>query len=163
MNAERGARVVVGVDRSPQGLAALRAAAAQAARRGAPLHAVRVEALWSDSDTKQIDAAFKDAFGGVPAGLTVLRSIQPPPVASALAEYADGPEDLLVIGSSGRGLWHALWSGSVPLACIRKARCELLVVPPPPLARELRGRRRWRRRQPDLWSRFEHETAANRG
>lgn len=163
MNAERDARVIVGVDRSPQGLAALRAAAAQAAWRGVPLHAVRVEALWPDSDGKQIDAAFKDAFGGVPAGLTVLRSVQPPPVAPALVKYADGADDLLVIGSSGHGLWHALWSGSVALACVRKARCELLVVPPPALARELRERRLWHRRQSDLWRRFERETAINRG
>ena len=163
MDAERGARVVVGVDRTPQGLAALRTAVAEAAWRGLPLHAVRVEALWPDSDGKQIDAAFKDAFGGVPAGLTIERSIQSPPVASALTEYADGPDDLLVIGGSGRGLWHALWSGSVTLVCTRKARCEVLVVPAPPLARELRARRPWRRRRPDLWSRFERETAGNRG
>lgn len=162
MNGKRGARVIVGVDRSPQGLAALRAAATQAAWRGVPLHAVRVRQLWFDSDTAEIDAAFDEAFGGVPAGLQVERSLQPPPVALALSEYADRPEDLLVVGTTGRGLWHALWSGSIVRGCVRKVHCELLIVPAPPMARETPRRRLWRRNRRDLWRAFERETAANR-
>lgn len=162
MNAGHEARVVVGVDHTPQGLAALRAAAAEAGWRGMPLHAVRVEMVWPDSDLRSIDLAFDEALGGVPAGLAVTRGLQSPPVAQALAEYADGPDDLLVVGCSGRGFWHAVWSGSIARGCLHRAKCAVLVVPPPPLARE-QPRRPWRRRHPrqDLWRRFERETAGS--
>ncbi len=163
MDTGREARVVVGVDRSPQGLAALRAAAWEAGRRGMPLHAVRVEMVWPDSDLRTIDAAFGEALGGVPAGISVRRCLQSPPVPRALTAYADGADDLLVVGSSGRGWWHAVWCGSVSRACLRRARCAVLVVPAPPLARERPRRRFAHRGRQDLWRRFERETAASRG
>ncbi len=157
MSAGCAGRVIVGIDCAPQGLAALRAAVGEAALRGMPLHAVRIEELWPEASGGQIDTAFNEALGGIPEGLTIERSVQPPPVAGTLAEYADRPEDLLVIGSSCHGWWHTLWSGSVARACVRKARCRLLVVPAPPLARELRGHRRFQP-QRDVWRRFERET-----
>ena len=163
MNAGREARVVVGVDRSPQGLAALRAAVWEAGSRRAPLYAVRVEMVWPDSDPRTIDAAFDEALGGVPAGISVRRCLQSPPVPRALTAYADGPDDLLVVGSSGRGWWHSMWCGSIYRACLRRARCAVLVVPPPPLARERPRRRFAHAGRQDLWRRFERETAISRG
>lgn len=163
MCAEGAGRVIVGVDRSPQGLAALRVAAREAAARATPLHAVRVEELLrldesGDPAAEEIDLAFDEALGGVPDGLRVERSVQPPPVAGSLTAYANRPDDLLIVGTSAGGWWHALWSGSVARACVRKARCMVLVVPAPPLARELR-RHRLLPAERDLWRQFEQETA----
>lgn len=129
--------------------------------RNVPLHAVRVEEPWPETTGREIDVAFNEAFGGVPAGLRVERSVQPPPVAGSLAAYADRPEDLLVVGTSGRGWWHTVWSGSVARACVRKAHCTLLIVPAPTLARELRRHHVFQPER-DLWRQFEQETAQRR-
>lgn len=162
MNAGRGGRVVVGVDWTPQGLAAVRAAAREAASRGVPLYAVRVEAFIPEANFSSIDLAFAQALGGIPPALEVHEILAHPPVVGMLADYADQPDDLLVVGTSGRGRLHMLLSGSIARACVGRIRGQLLVVPAPALARESR-RRWWRRRSRDLWTQFERETVANRG
>jgi len=162
MDVQRGPCVVVGIDGALPGLAALRAAVTEAVRRDLPLYAVRVEALWPDSKIGQIDAVFAEALGGVPVGLDVHRALLPPPVAATLVDCADQPGDLLVIGTSGTGWWHTLWSGSIAHTCVRKARCPLLIVPAPPLARAV-PQHRWIRTPHDVWRRFEQETTSARG
>jgi nucleotide-binding universal stress UspA family protein len=108
-------------------------AVGEAARRGVPLYAVRVDALLPEAGFSAIDTAF-----------------------------ADHPDDLLVVGTSGHGWWQALWSGSIARACVGETRCPLLIVHAPPLARDIP---RYRRLHPshDLWRTFEHETTANHG
>lgn len=162
MNAGRGARVVVGVDWTPQGLAALRAAVREATLRHVPLYAVRVEAFIPTANFSPIDLAFAQALGGIPAALEVHEVLAHPPVVGMLADYADQPDDLLVVGASGRGRLHMLLCGSIGRACVGRVRGQLLLVPPPALAHESR-RRWWRRRPRDLWSQFERETVASRG
>lgn len=140
--------MVVGVDRSVHGLAALRVAVVEAARRGVPLHAVRVQtALPSPAAFEEIDAAFAEALGGVPQAIELHRELMFPPVAAALARFAHGEGDLLVVGESGRGAWHTFWSGSVARRCLRRAHCAVMAVPAPEMAGALRrGRPRgWRR------------------
>jgi hypothetical protein len=61
MGTRRSPRVIVGIDGGLPGLAALRVAAAEAVRRNLPLYAVRVEALWPDSNDNRIDALFAEA------------------------------------------------------------------------------------------------------
>jgi nucleotide-binding universal stress UspA family protein len=161
MDAGRGPRVVVGVDYTPQGLAALRAAVGEAARRGVPLYAIRVDSLWPGQDFSSVDLAFAEAFGGFPPGVEVHRVLRLPPVIGALVDCADQPGDLLVLGTSRRGWWHAVWSGSIARACLGKASCPMLVVPA--LARPEARRRWWHRPSRDLWVRFERETADSRG
>jgi len=154
--------VVVGVDWTPQGLAALRAGAREAALRCVPLYAVRVDAFIPEANFSPIDLAFAEALGGIPQALEVHEVLAHPPVVGMLAGYADQSDDLLVVGTSGRGRWHMLLSGSIARGCVGKVRGQLLVVPAPDLARESR-RRWWRRRSRDLWRRFEQETVASRG
>jgi nucleotide-binding universal stress UspA family protein len=160
MDDRRGPRVVVGVDDGLPGLEALRVAVAEGARRGLPVFAVRVGQIWPDSDFREIDAAFEKALGAVPPG--VERALCTPPITAALTRFADHPGDLLVVGSSGLGWWHAVWSGSVARGCLARARCAVLVVRGPSAARDLPGRR-WRRSGRDLWRRFEKETAGDLG
>lgn len=135
-------RVVVGVDHSLHGLAALRVAVSEAARRGVPLHAIRARSdLVAPLDYREIDQAFTEALGGLPQGIELYRELAVPPVAAALARRASDPGDLLVVGENGRGVWHAFWYGSVSRGCLRRAQCPVLAVPAPEMARTA-----WRRR-----------------
>jgi nucleotide-binding universal stress UspA family protein len=57
------------------------------------------------------------------------------PAGPALVSIADREDDLLVVGDAqGRGC-HWLRTGSVAQHCVRRARCLLLVVPAPKLAK----------------------------
>src|ERR1700722_11433021 len=96
-------QVIVGVDGSACGIAALRTAAAEAIRRGTPLHAVRVRpsVFTPVDDYTEIDQALAEAFGTLPGGLDVRRETLAPPVAAALVGRAHHPGDLLVLGSGG--------------------------------------------------------------
>jgi hypothetical protein len=71
MNGYQGPRVIVGVDDSVPGLAALRFAVGEARRRGVPLHAVRARTDLVLGDFTEIDAAFAEAFGAYPDGVEV--------------------------------------------------------------------------------------------
>ena len=165
MSARSHPCVVVGVDRSLHGLAALRFAAAEAARRGVPLHAVRVQSeMLPPTDYGQIDAAFAEAFGGFPRGVEVHKELAVPPVAAALVRRAGSERDVLVVGESGHGLWHAFSFGSVARACLRKSVCPVVAVPAPEMARTVWRRiARWRRGSTDVWERFEEEQPSLRG
>jgi nucleotide-binding universal stress UspA family protein len=157
-------RVVVGVDDSLTGLAALRVAVAEARRRGLPLHALRSRTTAIPCiDESLIKAAFLDACGAFPADVEVHCEVSNRSVYGAIAASATDPRDLIVVGNSGRGAWHALWSGSVGRVCLRDARCPVLAVPAPELARAARREHWWRPRHRDLWDRFERESAAMRG
>jgi nucleotide-binding universal stress UspA family protein len=154
-------RVVVGVDDSLTGLAALRTAVAEARRRGLPLHALRARTTGIPCvDRSLIDATFVTALGGRPADVEIHAEVADDTVRGAIAASATHPGDLIVVGNSGRGAWHAFWSGSVSRASLRHARCAVLAVPAPELARATH-RGHWRRaRHRDLWAEFEHETPA---
>lgn len=147
MNSRQFPQLIVGVDRSPGGRAALRVAAAEAIRRDMPLHAVHVRSFMRGpvDDFTDIDAAFHEAFGGFPPGLDVRRAILDTPVVAALTGRACHPGDLLVLGS-GRGRvthrWRRLLSPSTVRGCLRLACCPVLVV-------SAGGARRWWTGVPD--------------
>jgi nucleotide-binding universal stress UspA family protein len=151
-------RIFVGIDRSIPGLAALRFAVAEARRRGAPLHAVRVQNEFKLLDLREIDAAFADAFGGPPEGVQIHREVLVGRVAEALTRRAHHSTDILIVGTHGRGRWHALWFGSVSRACLRKAHCPVLIVPGPEMAESALHKHRWTPHRRDLWASFEYET-----
>jgi nucleotide-binding universal stress UspA family protein len=149
-------RVVVGVSGSLAGLAALRTAARAARESGRVLVAVLAweppegEALYvrnPDSawaarcarDARaRLDRAFEEAFGGTPPGVTVVREVvraRPDRAPCLLAAY---PGDLLVLGAR-TGARRAV----VRRRVLAHARCPVLTVPAPALAR--RERRALRR------------------
>jgi nucleotide-binding universal stress UspA family protein len=156
-------RVIVGVDRSIPGLAALRFAVAEARRRDVPLHAVRVEPELTLAQCEAIDGAFADAFGGIPSDVRVYREVLIGPVAEALTRRAHYSTDVLVVGTDGHGWWHALWFGSISRACLRRAHCPVLVVPGPEMALSARRRRRWLPGRRDVWAGYEYEAPIARG
>jgi nucleotide-binding universal stress UspA family protein len=158
-----GRRVIAGVSGSLRSLGALRAGVAEARSAGVSLIAVLTWVpaggeyayrrapcpvllrVWEREARQRLDAAFDDAFGGLPAGVTVRRVVlrgKPGPV---LVRLADQPGDLLVIGAGGRGPAGLARPGPAGRYCLAHARCPVLAVPPPDLIAEVRARpHRWR-------------------
>jgi nucleotide-binding universal stress UspA family protein len=154
-------RVVVGVDDSPAGLAALRAAVDEARRRGLPLHAVRAEPGAGYHDTSLIPRAFALALGGIPADVSVFQGTAAMAVIKTLRAYASDPRDLIVVGRSARSPWAVFRTRTVSRILVRRACCAVLTVPaaaPDPGLR--RAARRLRSLRMDVWEQFDRETAA---
>jgi nucleotide-binding universal stress UspA family protein len=154
-DAHEGGRVVVGVDDSPAGLAALRWAARLARSRGVQLVAVRVWGIglrrhggrrghgngrgrgrlvlaFQGTEHREVAAnlterAFR-AAGGVPGDLDVVIETpegNPGPVLTGIATRAG---DVLVVGSTGGHRMERAVHGSVSAYCARHARCPVTVV-----------------------------------
>jgi nucleotide-binding universal stress UspA family protein len=160
MNPGGGAwhRVVVGVDDSPAGLAALRHAVDMARAGHAQLVAIRSWGLglprhggrrrrrvgsdhgplvpfFNGTEQRQKSAllirlAFRDAVGGIPDDVAVaIRTPEGDP-GRVLAELAaDG--DVLVVGTARDQAVKRFMHGSVSHYCSVHARCPVVVVPPP--------------------------------
>jgi nucleotide-binding universal stress UspA family protein len=143
---DRG-RVIVGVDGSLASLGALRRAVAEARQRQMPLCAVRVvpevhawlgAAPLDEADLaafeRHITAAFADALGGYPPDLAIRTTVMVGSPGPALVSLAHHDDDLLVVGSGD----HRRRRRSVSGYCVRHARCPVLAVPLPALARAMR-------------------------
>jgi nucleotide-binding universal stress UspA family protein len=147
-------RVVVGVDDTDAGLAALRAAVGLARTDDVPLVAVRAWALglprhggrrlrhlvhkhvvlYFSGDEQQAAAkaltyaALRGAVGKLPASLHLEIRTPAGDPAVTLTEIANEPGDVLVVGHkraiSARGIVH----GSVTAYCTRHAHCPVIVV-----------------------------------
>lgn len=151
-DAHEGGRVVVGVDDSPAGLAALRWAMSFARSRGAQLVAVRVWELgmrrhggnrgpgngrghvvlaFPGAQQRKIatnitNRAFQ-AAGGIPNDLDVIIETPEGNPGPALTEIATAG-DVLVVGSKrGHHLERAV-HGSVSAYCTRHSRCPVTIV-----------------------------------
>ena len=149
--APAGAPVVVGVDGSPESLAALRAAVEEAARRHTGvevLAAYMPSYYWMDMYSVALPSAAQIR------GQVLERSEEM--VAQVLAERATGPDGgtptvtvnpvegaaqdvlverargaaMLVVGGRGRGTMRGLLLGSIALHCAMHASCPVLVVHP---------------------------------
>jgi len=134
--------VLAGVDGSDASMDALRFAAVEARLRGRPL---RVVHAWTAptvgfppiDDVKEMDAHERrarmlvdhalTAVGGDLEGLTVDRVVVPGVPAWVLVDQASA-EDLLVVGSRGRGGFVGLLLGSVSQQVVVHAPCPVVVV-----------------------------------
>jgi nucleotide-binding universal stress UspA family protein len=156
-------RIIAGVSGSVRSLGALRAGVVEARANGAELIAVLAWVpsggefaylrapcplllkLCEEAAKERIRDAFDSALGGLPddvaVQLLVVRA-RPGPV---LVEFANKPDDLLVVGCGGRNLLSSVLRGSVTRYCVAHARCPVLAVPPPDLITDLRPwPHRWR-------------------
>lgn len=147
-------RVIVGIDDTEPGLAALAAATMLARCQGAQLIAVRAWALGlprhggrrmrhlshphvilSFSGAEQCQAAralvrtaFRSAVGAMPDDVTVtIETPQGDPGATLLAMAGAG--DVIVVGTQRGHRMQRLVHGSVSRYCARHARCPVVVVP----------------------------------
>jgi nucleotide-binding universal stress UspA family protein len=140
-------RVIVGIEDSVTGWAALRTAVTLAEQRNAVLHAVRVLPVATDSRPTaaaglredmiiaaqcRVADAFAHALGAPPRNIPVLVTVVAGPTGPALVQLADRADDLLVLGARRRHRWLGHHPGHY---CCARAACPVLVVPAPEFAR----------------------------
>lgn len=140
------ARIVVGVDDSPEAAAALRWALDEARLRQASLEVVHswlfpalgdvpgaaAETLTRDLEEgarRLVDEVVAGGIGSDP-GIPVERHVREGSAAAVLVDAASGA-DLLVLGSRGRGGFAGLLLGSVTQQCVHHAPCPVVVVRAP--------------------------------
>lgn len=87
--------------------------------------------------------AFLEALGAMPTDLQIELRVSWLSIGEALCAAAADPRDLIVVGTSGKGPWHAIWSGSAAGTVARHARCPVLAVPAPEMSRTVRRAHRW--------------------
>lgn len=156
----RHPRVVVGVEDTLCGLAALRVAVDEARRRGVPLHVVHADTCGLVCGDTVIPVAFLEALGGRPGDVEIVESCLALSVRAALRATATDPRDLIVVGSSGKGAWHAFWSGSTARSILKHAPCPVLAVPAPEMSRAgARTMRRLRSTRSDVWDAYDVDAA----
>lgn len=149
---ERGP-VVVGVDGSPEAMAATEFAFDEASARGVPLVALYV--WWSlprknlgpvtptryDAEEAQAEAdrmlaeaiaGWKEKYPDVPVERRAVADMNPP---AALVDASSGAS-LVVVGSRGRGGFASLLLGSVSRALVCHAKAPVAVVHKPKQARQ---------------------------
>jgi nucleotide-binding universal stress UspA family protein len=137
--------IVVGVDGSDGGMAALRFAVEEAAVRGAQL---KVVCAWSvpasvysvgmlpDPD---LSGGFSEAAGGIAAAaIAEAKQLAPDvecipvtpeaPPAQALVEESE-TATLVVVGNRGHGKLSSLLLGSVSQHVVHHARCPVVIIP----------------------------------
>jgi len=142
----RMAKIVVGVDGSPESHAALAWALEEARLRGVTMHVVHAwlmpiafaggappfmlpeaqDELRQDAE-RALAAALVEV-GGANSEVPIERSVVEGPAARVLLR-ATADADLLVLGSRGRGGFAGLLLGSVSQQCAHHAPCPLVIVP----------------------------------
>ena len=154
--AEGGSRVIVGVDDSQAGLAALGWAVDRARCSGAQLVAVRSWALGlprhggrrhhlhlahprvvlyfrgdeqRDASVRLVRRAFRIVNGGLPRDVTVTVKTPEGDPGAALTGAATKPGDLIVVGDEQASRWRRAGRGSVSRYCFRHAACPVVAVP----------------------------------
>jgi nucleotide-binding universal stress UspA family protein len=153
--AQTGGRVIVGIDDSPAGLAALRWAVERARSSGASLVAVRSWALGLPrhggrgrqrlahlpvvmyfggseqrvASAKLVRRAFATASGGLPKDVRVTVRTPEGDPGAALTRVAARPGDLIVLGGGHAPRWRRARHGSVSGYCLRHSNCPVVVVP----------------------------------
>ncbi|WP_306369760.1 universal stress protein [Nocardiopsis sp. CC223A] len=145
VNEDRTPRVVVGIDGSDNGRAALEWAAAEADRRGVPLrvvHALGMPLIVSAyggparfEPTEEIRGQATEVLQDAVAHVAEARPGVPAETITALEEAPlallrqSRPHDLLVVGTRGMGTVKSMFVGSVSVRVAAQAPCPVVVVP----------------------------------
>jgi len=148
-------RIIVGIDDSPSGLAALQWAVSQARSRQAQLVAVRAWALGlprhggrhhrhlahphvvvffrgteqREASVKLVSDTFRAATGGQPRDVTVTVRTPEGDPGAVLSGIATRDGDLIVVGQEHVPVWRRAHRGSVSRYCRWHADCPIVVVP----------------------------------
>jgi nucleotide-binding universal stress UspA family protein len=137
-----GYRILVGVDGSAGGRAALQWAAREASTRGATLQVVtayRRDDLTTaaggvEEELRLAEELLTRELNALPAyertGITIASEVVEGRAAEVLTAAA-AEADVLVLGSHGHGRLRHTVLGSVSEECIRLARCPVVVIPTP--------------------------------
>jgi nucleotide-binding universal stress UspA family protein len=161
-------RIFVGLRASVGSMHALRYAVAEARRRGGVLHSVHawtppggdaldrrlpephLHRIWVAAAMQELRTAWEDGLGAVPDDLPVRLCVEKGHPGWVLTRLADREDDLIVVGAGRGGVVRRMLHVSVARFCVARARCQVLVVPQPPLARGVHGVLRRRRAMHDL-------------
>ncbi len=93
---------------------------------------------------QQLRDALTAVWGEVPGDPLVQPRIERGPAGWVLVNLASRPGDVLVVGAGRRGRLARLAFSRVSRYCLAHARCPVIAIPPPALARELgHGRLAW--------------------
>jgi nucleotide-binding universal stress UspA family protein len=93
---------------------------------------------------RQLRDALAAVWGEVPDDPMVQPRVERGPAGRVLVNLACQPDDVLVVGAGRRGALGRLVFSEVSRYCVAHARCPVVAVPPPALARELsHGRLVW--------------------
>ncbi|MFL1376656.1 universal stress protein [Nocardiopsis protaetiae] len=144
-NEDRTPRVVVGIDGSDNGRAALEWAAAEADRRGVPLrivHALGMPLIVSAyggperfAPTEEIQGQATEVLQDAVAHVAKVQTGVRTETVTALEEAPlallrqSRPHDLLVVGTRGMGTVKSMFVGSVSVRVAAQASCPVVVVP----------------------------------
>ncbi|WP_190394410.1 universal stress protein [Nocardiopsis quinghaiensis] len=144
-NEERSPRVIVGIDGSEHSWAALDWAAAEAARRGAPILAVYALGMpmvvsanagpTRFDPTEEISDQAIEVMNRVTERVRELQPSVTVETETALDEAPVSllrhcrPHDLLVVGTRGLGAFASMFVGSVSVRVAAQAPCPVAVVP----------------------------------
>lgn len=137
--------VVVGYDESDESAAAVRWAAAEAVRRGAPLEVVHVwgfahESPAGSGTSRLGEHVVRVVQAVADAGADIARAVDPVVEVSAVVHHGPAVEvlvglsdhaHLVVVGRRGSGLFPGGLLGSVAHGVLHLARCPVVVVPAP--------------------------------
>jgi nucleotide-binding universal stress UspA family protein len=148
-------RIIAGASGSPGSLAALRYAEVLAHAHDATLVPViawvppggdradltlpsaHLRQAWRDAACQRLRDALIAVWGAVPDDPLVQPHVERGPAGWVLVSIAGRPGDLLVIGAGRRGPLTRIVACKVSRYCVAHARCPVLAVPPPDLAREI--------------------------
>jgi nucleotide-binding universal stress UspA family protein len=149
-------RVIVGTSGSPGSVRALRYAETLARAHQATLvpvlaweppggdradrvqpPSVYLRQAWRDAACQRLRDALSAVWGEVPDDPMVQPRVERGPAGWVLVSIACCPDDLLVIGAGRRGALARMLACKVIRYCLAHARCPVLAVPPPALAREI--------------------------
>jgi nucleotide-binding universal stress UspA family protein len=125
-------RIVVGVDGSPNSVAALRWALREAASRHADVVAVYAYAPDGVGATSSgARTALASVVERVTAAPHVVEALEHVAVAAPAPTllHAAAEADLLVLGARGTGGFAGLRMGGVSMHCVHNAPCPVVVVP----------------------------------
>jgi nucleotide-binding universal stress UspA family protein len=159
-------RVIIGASGSPGSLVALRYAEVLARAHHATLVPVLaweppggdradlvqpsgyLREVWRDNACQRLRDALSTVWGEIPDYPLVQPQVERGPAGWVLVSVASRAGDVLVVGAGRRGALPRMACCRVSRYCAAHARCPLILVPPPELAREIgRGplaRRFWR-------------------
>jgi nucleotide-binding universal stress UspA family protein len=133
-------RIVVGVDGSAAGRAALQWAVGHAAgREDTAVHAVaalQTDGVGKGSSTSayhKMGAMLDAAIDALPSGqrdqVEITRTVLPGSPGDVLADQCAGA-DMLVLGGHGHGKAYHMLLGWTSEECVRKVDCPVVIVPP---------------------------------
>lgn len=140
--ATEGQLVVIGVDGSPESVAALKWAAAYGAATGARLRAVMAwhypapvgiapvgvaPAAISEEVRQQMTESLAKAVAEAAADAEIEQEVGYGHPAQVLIDQS-ADADLLVVGSRGHGAFTGMMVGSVSIHCVTHAHCPVVVV-----------------------------------